>query len=324
MLLALKQLNLAFSWSRIRAVIGFGDMENWFKDTRRLWSFFTIRWMERRLSVGSLYWILRPHAFVRAVLRGIPAAVPLPACLDAAKSVRAVRQWRMKGYLNRVLEYFPERLAEPKWMSRCRIVGLEHVHSARQNGRPVVLAFSHFGAYRMSRFWLRAAGVPAATLLGGKAEDRATWKRLEVERLEDRLSPFPEIPTTFHLDQLRETNEFLAAGNALLIAIDNDLGKQMNVPVCEGWTFQMAAGAVRLAIRHRAELIPCVVIDEGRWRFRIELGQPVPAEYLNAEADWVHAGKHLLDEMVPHFQNHPKQCSNLLIKCFQPSPQPSK
>jgi lauroyl/myristoyl acyltransferase len=172
----------------------------------------------------------------------------------------------------------------------------------------------------MSRFWLQAAGIPAATLRAGKAEDRAKWKRLEVERLEDKLSPFPGIPTTLHLDQLREANEFLAAGNALLIAIDNDLGKQMNVPVCEGWTFQMAAGAVRLAIRHRAELIPFVLIDEGCWRFQMKLGRPVPAEYLATQADWTHAGKHLVNEMLPHFRNHPQQCSKLMVECLRPPP----
>jgi lauroyl/myristoyl acyltransferase len=300
---------------RIRAVARFSDLEKKFKDARKLWFFFSIRWAERRLSVRSLYWLLRLHAFGRAALKGIPAAVPLPACLGAAKSVRAIREWRMNDYLNRMLEHLPERLAEPKWMNRCRIEGLDHVLRARQNGRPVVLAFTHFSAYRLSRFWLRAAGVPAATLIAGRAENRTKW-----ERLEDGCCPFPEIPTTFYLDQLREASEFLAAGNSLLMAIDHAAGKQMNVPAGEGWTFQMATGAVRLAIRHRAELIPCVVIDEGRWRFHIKLGRPVPAEYLAAEADWIQAGKHLLNEMLPHFRNHPRQCSKLLFKYFQPAP----
>jgi lauroyl/myristoyl acyltransferase len=314
-----EKLNLASGCSRIRAVIRFGDLEKQLKDARGLLFFSSVRWLERRLPVQILYWILRPHAFVRAALKGIPASMPLPACLGGEKPVQAVRESRMKGYLNNVLEYFPERLAEPKWMSRCRIEGLDHVRQARQAGRPVVLAFSHFGAYRTARFWLRAAGIPVATMIIGKAGDRA-----KLERREDRFSPFPGVPTTFYLDQLREANEFLAAGNSLLIAIDNATGKQMNVPAGGGWIFQMAAGAVRLAIRHQAELISCVVIDEGRWRFHIKLGRPVPAEYLAAGADWVPAGKHLLDEMLPHFRNHPDQCSNQLIKYFQPSPPPGK
>lgn len=308
-------MKLAIRYPRIRAVIRFSNTGKWIIETRRSLFFFSIRWLERRLSVRLLYWILTPHAFVRAAVKGIPVSVSLPSCLGAGKSVRAICDWRMKDYLNRILEYLPERLAEPKWINRCHIAGLNNVLRARQNGRPVLLAFSHFGAYRLSRFWLRAAGVPVATMHGGNAENRS-----KLERLEDRFCPFPEIPTAFYSDQLREVNEFLAAGNSLLIAIDNARGRQMNVPVCEDWTFQMATGAVRLAIRHQAELIPCVVIDEGHWRFQIKLGRPVPAEYLTAEADWLHAGKHLLNDMLPHFRSHPKQCSHQLIKCFQPSP----
>jgi len=279
------------------------------------WLFFPlIRWAERRLPVRGLYRILRPYGFVRAAFRGIPASVPLPACLGAAKSVRAIRQWRGKSYLNHLLEYFPDRLAETKWMDRCRVGGVERLLQARQGGRPVVLAFAHFGPFFLLRYWLRAAGVPVASLVGGKSECRS-WLR----RHGDQLSPFPRVPTAFHPDQLRAANEFLAAGNSLLVAIDNVAGKQMSVPVCEGWTFQMATGAVRLAMHHQAELIPCSIIDEGCWRFHLELGQPLPTGCLATEADWVRAGKHLLDELLPRFQNHPRQCSNQLIKCFQPA-----
>lgn len=267
------------------------------------------------MSVRSLYWIFGTYAFVRSALRPKLDSVPLPTCLTAGKSVRAITDSRRQRYLNQMLEYVPERLAEPKWINRCRVEGLDPVLRARQNGRPVVLAFIHSSAYRLSRFWLRAAGVPAATLITGKAENRT-----RLDRLGDGFSPFPKIPTAFYLDQLREASEFLMSGNPLLVGIDSAAVKQINVPVGGGWTFQMAAGAVRLAIRHRAELIPFVLIDEGRWRYQIKLGRPVPAEYLTGEADWIHAGKHLLDEMLPHFRNHPQQHSKLMSSYFLPQP----
>jgi lauroyl/myristoyl acyltransferase len=274
-------------------------MENRIKDTRKLLFFFSVRWLERRLSVRSLYRILRPHAFVRAALKGIPASLPL-AGPGVEKSARAMREERMKRYLNQILEYLPERLAEPKWMSGCRIAGLERLQQARQNGRPVVLAFRHFGPYFLLRPWLRAAGFPVASLIRGKPGNR-----FRLRRREDRVSPFPGVPTVFYLDQLRAADKFLAAGNLLLVAIDHATGKQMDVPVGDGRTFRMATGAVRLAIRHRAELIPCSIIDEGCWRFQIELGRPAPAECLATESDLVPAGKHLLNELRPHFGDHP-------------------
>jgi hypothetical protein len=139
-------------------------------------------------------------------------------------------------------------------------------------------------------------------------------------RLENRFSPFPEIPTAFYQDQLREAAEFLAVGNLLLVSIDTPVSKPMDVPLGEGWTFQMATVALRLAVRHQAELIPCYITDRGRWRFRITLGRPVPGEFLAAEAGWVNAGRHLLDEMLPVLRAHPEQCSAHFLRCLKPKP----
>jgi lauroyl/myristoyl acyltransferase len=308
-----KQLNPARDWSRIRPAIRFAPMKFRFKNTCGLWLFPVIRQAERRLPVQSLYRILKPYALGRAALRGLPAAVPLPAGLGTAKAVPTVRHWRVNPYLNQILEYFPDRLAEPKWAKRCHIAGLDHLRQARQNRRPVVLAFCHFGPFFLLRSWLRAAGFPVAALVGGKGGSRSPLRRQK-----DRVSIFSEIPTAFHLDQLRAADEFLAAGHLLMVAIDTATGRQISVPAGGGWTFQMATGALRLAIRHRAELIPFSMVDEGRWRFQIELGRPVPAECLVSEDDLVPAGKHLLDELLPRFRNHPELCSNQLIQSFHP------
>jgi len=295
-----------------------GTMKNGFKSACDLVFFFVIRGAERLLSIRGLHGILNSVVFVRAAVNtvfknpGPPA--PVPDFLRTPQTRRTARQYRQNHYLNHFLEFFPERLAEARWSNGCRIEGLERLWQAGQRRRPVVLAFCHSGSYFLLRFWLRAAGIPAATFIGGPSSGRAVSMRFK-----DRYSPFPEIPTAFYQDQLRAAAEFLAAGNPLLMPIDAPAGKQMNVPFCEGWTFQMATGAVRLAGRHRAELIPCSITDEGRWRFHIRLGQPTPEEFLAAEAGWVRAGKHLLDEMLPVFQAHPEQCAVDLLRCLKPN-----
>jgi len=272
--------------------------------------------MERSLPPRKLDSLLKPFAAVRAGLntafKSARSGMPLPDGLTSAGTTRTARQQRRNGYLNQYLRYFPERLAEAKWMDGCRITGLERLHAARQNGRPVVLAFCHFGPFFLLRSWLRAAGIPAAILVGGKPEHRS-----KLTQLFYRFVPFPEVPTVFYLDRLRDATAFLTAGNPLLIAIDDDSGKQMELPFSEGWTFRMATGAVRLAVRHQAELISCTIIDEGCWRFRIELGRPVPREFLTSESDWTCAGEHLLGEMIPHFRAHPEQCARTLIGCLR-------
>lgn len=218
------------------------------------------------------------------------------------------RQRRMSRYLNRYLEYFPDRLADPKWRDHCVIVGADHLLRLREIERPAVLAFCHFGPIYYMRPWLRAYGIPAAALLAGKSGNRR-----ELNLVTDPLIQFPHIPTTFYLDQLKEATEFLAAGNLLFVAVDGTAGKQLDIPFCDGWTLRMATGALRLAMRHQAELIPCVIVGEGPWLFRIEVGLPVPKEFLTAESGWTHAGKHLLSQMLPHFKTHPEQCGSDLI-----------
>jgi hypothetical protein len=286
------------------------------KDLVALLHFTVIRWLERRLSVPALYRALQPIALVGGPGRQLfrKQFHPLPAFL--ARSTRVSRrQQRRTMYLNEILEFFPERLGTAKWMDRCRFAGLEQLQQARQNGRSIVLAFWHCGPYSLLRFWLRAAGIPAVTLIQGRAEDRSRWKRIA-----DQVSPFPEIPTALYQDQLKETLQLLEAGSPLLIAVDGAAGKQMNVPAHDNWIFKMASGPVRLAIRHQAELFPCKIVDEGAWRFRLEIGKPAPAEFLFAESAGVNAGKYLFDELYPQLQAHPDYCSRKLLKRFQQEP----
>lgn len=277
-----------------------------------------IRLLERKLSVENLYRVLLPFMFARALVntafKNYRPAVPLPECLEAAWSPRLNRRRRMNGYLNDLVDFFPDRLAEPKWRERCRISGLEHLRAARQAGRPIVLVFVHFGAFGLLRIWLRSVGIPAAAVLGGRSGNRPKIK-LHL----DKYFPDPGVPTTFCPDQMREVLAFLAAGNPLCIAADvgKSDDKKIEVSFCDGWNFRMNTGAVRLASRQRAELVPATLVAEGGWRFRLELGRPVPEEFLSAETDWPRAGKFLLDEMMPHWRAHPEQCKSDFIRCLK-------
>ena len=218
----------------------------------------------------------------------------------------------MNFYLNGILDFFPERLASEKWKDCCRFEGLEHLQSARDQGRPVILAFYHFGPYRLTRCLLRSHGIPVAALLGKPTGGPSRYLR----GTQDKFELFPEVPVRFRGDQLREAHEFLAAGNILAMPIDGPAGKQMQVPFCEGWTFRMSVGAIRMAIHTGADLIPMCMVDEGRWRFSVILGAPVPREFLSGKENWVRAGKHLIDEMIPVFRAHPEQCRPDFVQCL--------
>ena len=274
--------------------------------------FSCLRLAERHLPLPTFCALMNSFAFARATFNTAfkkprPSA-PVPECLKVNWTRRMEREFRQRGYMNHQLQYFPDRLAGPRWRGRCPIGGREHLLKVRAAGRPAVLAFAHFGPIHFMRAWLRADGIPSAALVAGKAADHP-----ELNRLTDGLIRFPEIPTTFYMDQLKSASEFLSAGNLLFVAIDGPASKELDVPFCDGWTFRMAAGPIRLAARHGAELIPCSIIDEGPWRCRIEVGRPVPKEFLADESRWPQAGKYLLDELIPHLYAHPEQCRRDVI-----------
>lgn len=273
----------------------------------------SVRGLERWLSVPILYRLAIPFINARVAFKRHRPSVPYPSCIATGPRFRISRERRRGYYLAAILELFPDRLSTAKWQSRVQIDGLEFLTSAREQKRPVILAFCHFGPYNLLRFWLRAAGFPAATLIQGEAEDRSTFKRLK-----DELSPFPEIPVALYQDQLRDVMEFVQRGYPLLVAVDMRVGKQVQVSVDDRWDVTMATGAIRMAIRQNAELIPCCITDGRHWNFRIKLGPPVPSELLSSEKLPL-IGKHLIDAVLPEFRAYPDRCADSLIKLFQPA-----
>jgi lauroyl/myristoyl acyltransferase len=273
-------------------------------------TFAFVRRLERLLSPRGLHRFLTPLFAARAAFRHRRPSQPLPGCLGGGEFRTSKRRQRIKS-LNTILEFFPEQLGTPKWRDRLQIDGLHYLETARRQKRPVILVFCHFGPYSLLRYWLRAIGFPAATVVKGQSQARSA-----IRRLKDRVAPFPEIPTAFHRDdQLRDAVEFVASGNVLLMAIDIMSGKKIDLGVDESWRFWMATGPIRMALRHRAELIPCTIIDQGDWRFQIRLGPPVPASSL-ASDDPLPAGKHLLAAMLPVWRAHPEQCTKEFLRKF--------
>jgi lauroyl/myristoyl acyltransferase len=273
--------------------------------------FVFVRCLERIFSPRTFRRLLVPCIKARIAFKKSRLPLPLPGCLGTGE-LRNSEEERRNDFLNAILEFFPEQLGTPKWRERAHIDGIQHLETARRQKRPVILAFCHFGPYSLLRYWLRAAGFPAAFLVKGQSEIRSPMKRLK-----DSVSPFPEVPAVFYQeDQLRDAIEFLDAGNPLLIAIDAAIGKHMDIPVDDDWQFGMSNGAIRIAMRRGAELIPCSIVDEGDWRFQIRLGSPVPASLL-AAGDPLPVGKYLLDAMIPTWREYPEQCPGKLLKKFR-------
>jgi lauroyl/myristoyl acyltransferase len=272
-----------------------------------------LRGLDRILPASVLFAALYPVAWGRAILHGLTKGGPpeaWPACLDRPPGNRSGRWYRLPVYLNRFFEVLPDRLPTAKWRDRCRFIGLDHVQDAIRAGQPVILAFAHFGPFGQLRSWLRAAGLPAAMMVGGKARTRS-----QLLRLKDRWALFPEVPPSYYQDQMSAAIRHLHSGGILAMAMDVDTGRQVNLPVRPGWVFRMPTGPVRLARQHQAALVPCAISTPGPWRFQVEMGAPIPSETLQAGDP--EACADLLARMLPLLTPYPLQWTPQLSNRFQ-------
>lgn len=295
----------------------FYQLKSALKAAAGLGSRHLVRQLESRLAPQQFYALLQPVYFVRAALNvGFKKsrARLAPDFLRRSQTKRGHIRTRQQVYLNHTLEQFQDRLGAPRWLARCPIEVLEYLHAAQRASQPVILAFAHLGPFYLIHYWLRAAGFPVTGFVGG-----ASTSRSRLNRFQDRRSAQPQVPVTLYQDQLRQVAHHLAAGNHLLIAIDIPTGRQMQVAFCDGWDLQMATGALRLASRYDAVVIPCSIIDEGQWCFRIRLSPPLPPADLDPEADYARAGKYLVDALLPVLRDHPQQCSPDLLRSLKPS-----
>lgn len=277
--------------------------------------FAALRNVERRWSVSRLHSLLKPFASLRAEVNAgfkplTNPNVPRPLKVNWTRSKRI--ELRANSYLNQTVRYFQDRLAEPKWSDRCQWIGLDPLRAGVDARQPVILAFCHYGPYSLLRSWLRAAGIPAAILIGA-----ASAKRDPRSQLLDGILARPDQPTVICLDQLRDATTFAGAGIPLLVAIDGPAGKQIEIPFNDGWKIQIATGAIRLAVRYQATLFPCIISNEGDWRYRVRVCEPVPQEFLSRNSDWNAAGEWIVNQLKPHWIAQPEQCGTDLLKCFR-------
>ena len=257
---------------------------------------------------GTLY----PVAWLRALIHSCikrPPSIPWPEGLPGLKPVRRSRLYRLPAYLNRTFEYIPDRVSRPKWRDYVRYGGLERVLGLVESGRPVVLVFAHFGPYEQLRLWLRGGGLAVTMFAGGTAEDRSALKRRK-----DAWSLRPEVAATFHRDQLAEAVRHLKADRPLAMSIDSTSARDIQVPAGGGWCFRMPTGAIRLARRHGAALVPCWTYNEGPWRVVVQLGAPVESVRLKVSDAAI--GEELLGAMLPIWLARPGEWTPQLAASF--------
>ena len=209
---------------------------------------------------------------------------------------------------------WPDRLSSPRWHGRCRFEGQVELVKSWDAHHPMILASVHVGPSEIMNYWLRAHGIVITTVRGAWAE---SLDRLA--RHQHALSPPADVPVFLPVKEMPRVRQFLRPGQRLLVMVDVDRGKQIHVPF-ENNSFRMATGAIRLAILTGAELIPCVIVETGTWKFAIHFGTPVPRSYLDNSPDMTAIGTHLLSEFVKVIVRYPEQCKPRFLSAISPAP----
>jgi Bacterial lipid A biosynthesis acyltransferase len=259
--------------------------------------FPTLRLAERVLPPRLLRLLLSP-----AVLFGVFARLRLQRRWLARYPPALRPHWwnffvvePLRSGTARFLTFWPDRLAGPRWRSRCEVTGPPDALAAAKAHRPVVLVSLHVGPCVLLPYWLRSLGVPVATMSASR-DGRSVWRERRY-----RLTPQPEIPVVFGVEEVRAAIDFLGAGHTLLLLIDVPRGRQHRVPF-EDRTLSLATSALRMAARCDALVVPCLIAEKSPWQFAIHTSAALPPQLSESEAML-----HLIHEWTPILRKFPEQ-----------------
>jgi len=226
---------------------------------------------------------------------------PVPrSLLPEGPGLRLFQSERMQVHFSRLVTFWPDRLAQSRWQARCRYEGLEPLIRARESRTPILLATLHFGPLPLLRYLLRARQLPVAGL-SGQAQSERGWR----QRTPDALAALPKEPHVFPVNELKAARQFLQGGGCLLVAMDANRGKQVEVVTPHG-VLGFGTGAIRLAQSTGARLVPCLIYQESPWRFVVHCGRPAELETAAGKSSPEAVAEHLVREFLPVLVRHPE------------------
>jgi lauroyl/myristoyl acyltransferase len=192
---------------------------------------------------------------------------------------------------------------------------MEQFEEIRSDGRPVVVVVLHFGPLAVLRFWMRARGIPVAALMWRNSERRPLYRRY-LDRICDEAGRLPGLPHVFSLDQLKEAIQFLQPRRVVIVAAEG-VGARHVLVKGDDYCFRMATGALRLAARAYASVMPCSIRADRLLGFTIHFGEPIPTAWISDKREYLTACHHLWHEFLPLLRDQPEQSGYELLGCFQ-------
>jgi hypothetical protein len=282
---------------------------------RRLF-FLISRRAELSVPLDVLWFVLFPLAVLRAV-RQVGSRTPneparhLPAGPgDRSPSLAERFRFVLALNLRQPVPAWTDRLGEPRWQRRITVQGGERLHAALAG--PVVIASVHTRGALLLNLWLRATGIP--TVVVTTDEPALTDP---VVKLRADLASEGRAPISIRPGSGRDIARQLTPGHALMVLPDVDRGRTLTA-TWRGGRMRVATGAFRLARATGATVVPMVAMETGRWRWRIVIGEPVPADLI-AQRSHTAAASWFADQILPTVARRPRQAYGPLLDAVQPA-----
>ena len=204
----------------------------------------------------------------------------------------------------RLAMLWPDRFNTRAWRDRFTVTGLDDLLACHAEGHPIVLAVIHAHHLNLLRLFLRANGLPVASL---NYRPGVTPIRVLINAAVDKHSQLTGTPHKFPLTQLRSAYAFLRSGGCLLVACDKPSDDYVELPTGLG-PIRIHLGPLRLAAMTNARVVPAVSWQEGPWQFHFTFREPCipPAHSADAPA-FNRLAEQCLDTWQPLLRKHPAQ-----------------
>jgi lauroyl/myristoyl acyltransferase len=246
-----------------------------------MWKYYALLlayWLLGRLPLRIVYGVARLAAEAAYVLRpDIRGNVQanMRQVLGPEASQDLVRRAAHEAVRN-AARYYADLIRMPHmdlhrfYEDRFTLEGLSHLQEALAKGKGAVMASAHFGNPEIGVQALAAVDIRVLALI----EPLEPPQLLKLTQRLRSAHGHTYLPATF--GGVKEVLRHLRRGGTVAILIDRDIqGRGVPVPFC-GRPAPMPMGAVDLALRTGAELIPAFVHREHGYHYHGYIEPPLP------------------------------------------------
>jgi lauroyl/myristoyl acyltransferase len=280
-----------------------------------LW-FHLTRSLERAVPPGLLWYLVSPLPAAQALrdslaYPGLPPRRLPPALADRRPSFRDRWRYQLGIHSAYMLLLWPDRMTEPRWSRRFSDDGGERLDALLVQG-PVVLVTIHTRGLIALSGWLQRRGIAVGNVVLGD-----DWYTQPAKIRKGALVRQVEGSAAFRPGAARAMLRFLTPGRALVLPADHPLGHQVD-GLWQHGRLRLSTGGLRLARQGGAAVVPVVIVDDGRWRFRVHVGQPVPDGAIRG-GDQQAAADHIASDLMPLVASRPELALLTLVEALSPA-----